>query len=164
LSLVLLASERFSQWEFGPWGIDLTSIDTSIRPGWDFFEHVNGKYLERLAIPPDWSLWDNYVADLVLAQRTELDIIETEVRSDQPLMTEGGKIAALYRSVMREDLVENRGLSSLLPALSSISSAAGPSDIMRLMSQANLSLYDSISVRTSANDQGAQLKALHAAD
>jgi putative endopeptidase len=37
--------------------IDPANMDTSIRPGDDFFRYANGKWLERNPIPPDESRW-----------------------------------------------------------------------------------------------------------
>ena len=34
---------------FGDWGVDLTYRDGGIRPGDDFYQHVNGKWLAALA-------------------------------------------------------------------------------------------------------------------
>ena len=39
--------------ENGAWGIDLTGMDPSVKPGDDFFKYVNGKWLERTQIAPD---------------------------------------------------------------------------------------------------------------
>ena len=36
-----------------PDGFDLTAIDRSTKPGDDFFQFANGKYLARTAIPTD---------------------------------------------------------------------------------------------------------------
>ena len=41
--------------KFGTWGVDLTSMDTSVKAGDNFFLHVNGKWLATAVIPPDRS-------------------------------------------------------------------------------------------------------------
>jgi putative endopeptidase len=41
--------------KFGTWGVDLTALDPAVRPGDDFFLHVNGNWLKTAVIPPDRS-------------------------------------------------------------------------------------------------------------
>ena len=38
---------------YPPSGFDLSAIDPSTRPGDDFFQYANGKYLDRSVIPAD---------------------------------------------------------------------------------------------------------------
>src|SRR5690349_10252098 len=38
---------------FGTWGVDLSGMDKSIRPGDDFFLYANGAWLARTEIPAD---------------------------------------------------------------------------------------------------------------
>ena len=38
---------------FGTWGVDLTSMDRSVKPGDDFFLYVNGTWLKSAVIPAD---------------------------------------------------------------------------------------------------------------
>ena len=38
---------------FVPWGVDLTAMDSSVKPGDDFFDYVNGGWAKRTEIAPD---------------------------------------------------------------------------------------------------------------
>ena len=38
---------------FPPFGFDMSAVDPSTRPGDDFFQYANGKYLARTEIPAD---------------------------------------------------------------------------------------------------------------
>ena len=38
---------------FGPWGVTLAYMDTSVGPGSDFFRYTNGGWLKTAVIPPD---------------------------------------------------------------------------------------------------------------
>ena len=44
------APAESSKPENGDWGIDLTGMDASVKPGDDFFRDVNGKWLDRTEI------------------------------------------------------------------------------------------------------------------
>ena len=61
----------------GAWGIDLTSRDTSVQPGDDFFRHVGGTWMKNTKIPDDRSRWGSFN---ILAAKSEddvRDVIET---------------------------------------------------------------------------------------
>src|ERR1041384_5491903 len=38
---------------YGAWGVDLTALDRSVRPGDDFWHYVNGGWDKRTEIPAD---------------------------------------------------------------------------------------------------------------
>ena len=46
---------------FGTFGVDLTAMDKSVKPGDDFYKFVNGKWLETAQIPPDRSYYGTVV-------------------------------------------------------------------------------------------------------
>src|SRR5882762_5870497 len=39
--------------EYGPWGVDLNGMDSSTKPGDDFFRYANGAWYDRTRIAPD---------------------------------------------------------------------------------------------------------------
>ena len=41
--------------ELGTWGVDLTAMDHSVKPGDDFFMFVNGNWMKTTEIPPERS-------------------------------------------------------------------------------------------------------------
>src|SRR2546423_588041 len=53
---------------YGTWGVDLQGMDTSVKPGDDFFKYVNGKWAATTQIPPDKS---GYGAFAVLGDLSE---------------------------------------------------------------------------------------------
>lgn len=55
----------------GAWGIDLTSRDTSVQPGDDFFRYVNGHWLDTTEIPADRVTWGTFS---ILAEKAERDV------------------------------------------------------------------------------------------
>ena len=38
---------------YGTFGVDLAAMDTSVKPGDDFYRYVNGKWLDTYQIPAD---------------------------------------------------------------------------------------------------------------
>ena len=44
----------------GAWGVDLSNIDPSVKPGDDFYRYVNGRWLAENRIPPDRPAWGSF--------------------------------------------------------------------------------------------------------
>ena len=75
-------------------GIDASYIDPSVRPGDDFFAHVNGKWVEEFEIPADKS---NYGTFAKLGDAAEEDvkaIIEMSATGDFAKGTDEQKVLA----------------------------------------------------------------------
>jgi putative endopeptidase len=53
---------------YGTWGVDVTGMDRSVKPGDDFFKYVNGKWAATTQIPPDKS---SYGAFAILGDLSE---------------------------------------------------------------------------------------------
>ena len=47
------ADQNGAKPQFGEWGVDLTAMDKSVKPGDDFFAFVNGTWVKNAVIPPD---------------------------------------------------------------------------------------------------------------
>ncbi len=52
-------------------GIALEHMDTSVRPGDDFFSYVNGKWIAETEIPADKAMWGGFS---VLADQAQADV------------------------------------------------------------------------------------------
>ena len=55
---------------YGSFGVDLTQMDTSVRPGDDFYRYVNGKWTDTAQIPPDKSYYGTIAWSGSTPQRT----------------------------------------------------------------------------------------------
>lgn len=99
-------------------GIALTDIDSSVRPGEDFFRHATGNWHKRNPIPDNKSSWGPtaQVAD-VMKERQRL-LIETAAKDTGN--ADARKIAAFFASAMNEQRIEQLGVAPLAPELASI--------------------------------------------
>ena len=84
LTITFTASPTFAAApQFGVWGFDASGMDTSVRPGADFFRYVNGTWDKRTAIPDDRA---GYGVDAILsdtAQREVREILEAAPGRDR---------------------------------------------------------------------------------
>ena len=96
-------------------GIHLDELDPSIRPQDDLYRHVNGKWIERTAIPDDKARYGSF---LVLAEEAEQAVREIleEARTAEP-GTEERKFGDLYTSFLDEKRVQELGAEPIHPLL-----------------------------------------------
>ncbi len=104
-------------------GIDLSAIDSSVRPQEDFWRFANGKWLAATAIPADRPAWDTFNALRETTQGQLRGLIE----GIDPQSTDGErrKLTDFYASFMDERQVEAAGLGALMPELDRIHALAG---------------------------------------
>ena len=79
-------------------GIALENMDTSVRPGDDFFSYVNGKWIAETEIPADKASYGGFG---ILADEAEEDvktIIERSATGDFAKGTDEQKVGDLYKS------------------------------------------------------------------
>ena len=95
-------------------------MQVTVDPGDDFYRYVNGRWLDRTAIPPDRS---NYGTFTVIHERTQqqlralIDCLPCIGDSEDADVEESRKISALYRSYMDLATIEARGIAPIRPLL-----------------------------------------------
>jgi predicted metalloendopeptidase len=109
-------------------GIDLASLDASIRPQDDLFGHVNARWIAATPMPPDRVSYGTFQQ---LAEKTEADlraVIEDAAGARAP----GGaarQVGDLYASIVDEDRLEALGDRPIRPELHRIEAAANAAAI-----------------------------------
>ena len=105
-------------------GITKEWVDETVKPGDDFFRHVNGKWLATHEIPADrpkdgglYTLRDN-------AEKHVRELVE-KIAKEQP----ESRIGALYNSFMDVEKIEADGLEPLLKEIAPILNSATPSHL-----------------------------------
>lgn len=102
-------------------GIAVEHMDTSVKPGDDFYLYANGNWIKRTSIPPDRAEVDVFTRLADLSSRRTQDLIEEIVKSNPPASSNLRKVADLYNSYMDEPTIESKGLTPLRPHLDVIS-------------------------------------------
>lgn len=101
--------------------IDRSNMDTSVRPGDDFFLYANGAWLKNTPIPGDKTRWGSFDA---LADRTNKAVKEIlEEVSAKNNAAKGSKeynVANFYRSGMDSATINKQGLAAIKPQLDMI--------------------------------------------
>jgi len=122
--LVLVGCDRPAQQpakpKVGAWGVDLADMESSVRPGNDFFDYVVGTWLKNAKIPPD-----RVCAGVNLDIQNQLDAdLKAIVQGATAKRASAGEISqqigGLYASYMDEALLNKKGVEPVRPLLSSI--------------------------------------------
>ena len=82
-------------------GIDRSGFDTSVRPGDNFFQYVNGNWVKENPIPAEYSRWGAFPKlrdDNLIAQREILD--ELAKKSAGSLDEDSRKLRDFYATAM----------------------------------------------------------------
>ncbi len=119
--------------DLGTFGIDLTAMDKSVKPGDDFFQYVNGTWLRDTPIPADKSRFGSF--DLLRDRSDEnvKAIIEAASAKKAAKGTEEQKIGDFYAAYMDTDTIEAKGLSPIRADLDRIASVQSLDDIGAIM-------------------------------
>jgi endothelin-converting enzyme/putative endopeptidase len=117
----------------GAFGIDTTQMDTSIKPGDDFYKYVNGKWLATFKMPADKGSYYTFDA---LQDKSENDIhalLDDLAKAPPAAGSVQRKVLDLYNSWMDEAAIEARGVQPLKADLDEIAAAKTKADIVKLM-------------------------------
>jgi len=100
-------------------GVEAAGMDTSVAPGDDFNEYVNGAWLKATPIPADKA---SYGADAILIDqmRKRLVALIQEVAAASNRSEDARKVGDFYSSFMDEATIESKGLDPLRSQLAAI--------------------------------------------
>ncbi len=117
--------------ELGTFGFDTAGMDTSVRPGDNFYQYANGTWARNTPIPADKSNYGMFTKlDDLSKERTRL-IIEEAAKDPN------NKIGAAYASFLDEAAVEAKGLAPFQPWLNQIKAVNSKADLPALYAAAD---------------------------
>jgi len=122
--------------QIGPWGFDVSGVNSKAKPGDSFFDYANGGWDARTVIPADKARFGAFDA---LRDRTEDQvqaIINDAAKSGASPATDEGKIGALYNAFMDEARIEQRDAAPITDDLAKIRDIKTKADIAALMGRA----------------------------
>ncbi len=126
------AAARNGQPTFAPWGVDLTAMDSSVKPGDNFFQYVNGAWSKRTEIAPDRTFVG---IDSVLNDQIDRDvraIVEDMAKDSASSGHIGQQIGDFYGSWMDEATIAAKGLAPLKPHLDRIAAVKNKAELADL--------------------------------
>ena len=121
---------------FGTWGIDTAGMDTSVKPGDDFFQYVNGNWAKNTKIPEDRSSYGAFAILRDLSEVRVRQLVESYPAGDPATGGDQAKVAALYRGFMDEAAIERTDAIPLLSRIAPIYQIKSKDDMAVLMGRA----------------------------
>ncbi|MXO59237.1 peptidase M13 [Altererythrobacter salegens] len=113
----------------GDYGLDLTGLDPTAKPGDDFERYASGGWMDRTTIPDDKASSDMFN---VLS-----DGIEEQVRTIIQGYPVSAKAGALYKSFVDEKALEKVGLAPLMRDVNEVRTLADKAALARYMGKTN---------------------------
>ena len=116
-------------------GIAARNMDTSVRPGDDFYRYANGGWIDRTEIPPDRGRVGVFTTLDDLSNKRTAGLIEEASKAGADAAPGVRKIAALYNSYMDEAGIEAKGLAPLRPHLESLAAIRNKRELARALGE-----------------------------
>jgi len=137
---------------YGSFGVDLTQMDTTVRPGDDFYKYVNGKWLETAQIPADRSFYGTVITVMEKTEANLHAIVDELAAGKHEPGSVDQKVADFYASWMDEAGIEARGLDPVKPYLEQIAAAKNQADLMKLIGTVDYQAPFGVSVEADTAD------------
>jgi len=129
---VALAQDNHPQ--FGAWGVDLAGMDTSVKPGDDFFTYANGKWYDAAVIPADRTSTGSFQDLQILSEKRVGEIVAAiEAKPRAKLSDEEKKLRDLYDAFTDTAQIEKRDLAPAKNDLAAIAAVKTLTDVARTM-------------------------------
>src|SRR6266436_3113741 len=112
--------------------LDPKNMDTSAKPGDDFFRYANGAWIKRTEIPPEYSRWGAF-NELIERNNDALHAIAekaTQTQLDPKLAPETQKVGDYYVSGMDEQSIEAMRTKPLQGELDRIEAIKDQQDVL----------------------------------
>lgn len=98
---------------FAEKGLELSAMDTSLRPGDDFYNYVSGSWMKTAKIPADKPAWGSFYMLMEKTDEQCLSILDDLLQKEYPKGSEGEKIQTLYKEYISWDKRNADGLKPL---------------------------------------------------
>src|SRR6188474_1159822 len=114
---------------FGTWGVDLTALDRTMKPGDDFDKFVNGGWSRKTEIPADQAS-TGVAYDL-------FNMSQAQIRAIIDRAPATSQLGGMYRSFMNEAAVDTLDDKPLRPDLKRVAAIADREAFTKLMAETN---------------------------
>lgn len=117
-------------------GLDISAMDSSVRPQDDFYNYVNGSWMKTAKIPADKTSWGTYYMLDDITETNCLSILDDLVSKQYPDGSEGQKIQTLYKQYVDWDTRNKEGLSPIEGQLAQIDNIKSLADLQKYLEEA----------------------------
>lgn len=134
LMLTSLFSIAFAQTKQA--ALELTYMDTSVRPQDDFYNYVNGTWMKTAKIPADKPSWGSFTQLRETTDNNSLGLLDNILKEKFAAGSEGQKIQALYETYMDMNKRNADGLNPIKADLAKIDAIKNVADLQKYLIEA----------------------------
>ena len=116
-------------------GLELSAMDTSLRPGDDFYNYVSGSWMKTAKIPADKPAWGSFYMLMEKTDEQCLSILDDLLQKEYPKGSEGEKIQTLYKEYISWDKRNADGLKPLELYFQKIDAIHSLNDLQKMTSK-----------------------------
>ncbi|SFI76019.1 putative endopeptidase [Kaistella treverensis] len=117
-------------------GLDLSTIDNSVRPQDDFYNFVNGSWMKTAKIPADKSTWGSFNKLAEDTDNNSMTILNSLLKDEYPAGSEGKKIQDLYGTYMDMTKRNADGIAPVKMDLAKIDAIKTVADLQKYLIEA----------------------------
>ncbi|HEY3804023.1 MAG TPA: M13 family metallopeptidase [Kofleriaceae bacterium] len=113
-------------------GIDTAGMNTTVKPGDNFFGYANGTWLDKTEIPADHAAWGT---GAILAEATDkrvADLIEEAAKTAAP-GTDARRVGDYFATYMDQAAIESKGIAPIQPELDAIAAIKDKTELARAL-------------------------------
>jgi putative endopeptidase len=112
---------------------DVRGMDSSVKPGENFFNYANGGWMKNTVIPDDQSGWGSFYSLYEENQKKLKGILEEAEKSKGTVGSLEQKVGDFYSSGMDTMTIEKKGIDPIKPLLARIDAVKNYKELMTLM-------------------------------
>src|SRR4051812_29859810 len=131
LAIMPVSSANAAKPVYGAWGYEPSAMDSSVKPGDDFWAYVNGSWDKRTQIAADRASAGPFVTLSDGSERDVRQIVE-QLANDPNRDQLGQQVGDYYSSYMDTSAIEAAGTAPLKPYLAEINEAKTRSQLLTL--------------------------------
>lgn len=105
-------------------GVDLKAMDTSVKPGEDFYAYANGHWLKQAEIPADRSsIGGFYIADQE-REKNSVALFDSILKSNASATSDEGRVGNFYKAYLNTEAIDKAGMAPAQADLAAIAAIA----------------------------------------
>ena len=131
MAVALPASAQPAKPVYGDWGYDAKAMDTSVKPGDDFWAYVNGTWDKNTPIKPDLTSAGPFITLYEKSEQDVRDIVQ-QLQNDPNRGQIGQQVGDYYASYVDQDAIDAAGMAPLKPYLAEIDAVKTRSQLLAL--------------------------------
>jgi putative endopeptidase len=139
--------------QIGTWGVDLAGMDTSVKPGDDFFRYVNGSWLDQAVIPPDRSNIGSFTDLAILSETRTIAIMRDLESRPDTLSADEKKVRDLFHSYVDTARIEELGLAPAQKELAALNGLRTHEQVAAAMGSVPMGTVSLFDVYIAADDK-----------